>query len=236
MRNNNNTARSFYTLSKAHHPDHHPHDPHAPRRFMRISEAYSVLGHADKKAAYDRDVMRRGHHHHGQGHHGHHGPHHRGSYHSTSGPAGARPASGLSRRRGTFTGPPPSFYRSGGWGSQAAKRRATHEDSTGGGGGAETSSSSMGGMGPGQDPFGHREDVPHFDKEAHERTHRRADERRARRMAGMDSEIQPEAGMAGSFLAICGVLLTSVLVPFTLLGGWRSTKADGDDKKRSTKR
>ncbi len=55
---------SFYALSKTHHPDHNPSDPHAPRRFMRISEAYTVLSHAEKRAAYDRDVLRLHHHHH----------------------------------------------------------------------------------------------------------------------------------------------------------------------------
>lgn len=36
---------------------------------------------------------------------------------------GGRPASGLSRRRTAFRGPPPSFYRSGGWGASGAKRK-----------------------------------------------------------------------------------------------------------------
>ncbi|GAB1315124.1 hypothetical protein MFIFM68171_05334 [Madurella fahalii] len=144
--------KSFYLLSKRHHPDHNPSDPSSPSRFMRISEAYAVLGHADKRARYDRDVMRRPlhgnpHFHHGHGH-VHKGP--RGSYHST-GPAGGRPASGLSsRRRGTFQGPPPSFFRSGGWGAHGAKRRAAHEESTGyyGAAGAGYGTDSSRGAGP----------------------------------------------------------------------------------------
>jgi len=205
--------RRFYALSKTHHPDHNPTDPHAGRRFMRISEAYSVLGHADKRARYDRDVMRR--------HHNHGSPApHRGSYHST-GPAGGRPASGLSRRRGTFTGPPPSFYRSGGWGSQDAKRRAAHDDSTGGAGGSR-----MGGMGPGQDPYGHKEDVPHFDRESHERTQQRGDERRARRRRAGGGEPFPdtERGVAEGFFVISGVLVAAVLLPYIALGGWRKDR------------
>ncbi|KAK4147998.1 uncharacterized protein C8A04DRAFT_33548 [Dichotomopilus funicola] len=121
--------KSFYVLSKRHHPDHNPSDPHASTRFMRINEAYSILSHADKRARYDRDHLRLNPHY-------HHHPGNRpgGSYHSSSSnnPAGGRPASGLSRRRGTYQGPPPSFYRSGGWGVHGAKRRAAHEQSTGG--------------------------------------------------------------------------------------------------------
>lgn len=192
--------KSFYALSKANHPDHNQHDPAAGKRFVRISEAYSVLSSADRRARYDRDVLRlheRPAHGHGHGHgHGHaHGDHHRGSYSST-GPAGGRPASGLSRRRGAFHGPPPSFYRNGGWGAYQAKRGQAHEETTGGGGGnggarrgADDSQPRQqqwknntfysengfrkfgGGMGPGQDPLGKggaagAGDVPHFDRAA----------------------------------------------------------------------
>ena len=184
---------------------------------MRISEAYSVLGHADKRAHYDRDVMRRA-----PGGHNHR---HRGSHHSTAAagtsPAGGRPASGLSRRRGTFTGPPPSFFRSGGWGAQGAKRRAAHEESTGGGGGG------VGGMGPGQDPYGRREEVPHFDREAHERTQRRVDERRARRMAGRGVTIGPDTGIAAGFFLVSGAIVAAVFFPFLAFGGWQKGRGAG---------
>lgn len=117
---------------------------------MHLSEAYAVLSHVDKRARYDSDVMRRLHPHY------HHGPKPSGSYHST-GPAGGRPASGLSRRRGTYQGPPPSFYRSGGWGAHGAKRRAAHEESTGTGAGFRTHShphshANPGGPNPGAPP------------------------------------------------------------------------------------
>lgn len=229
-------TRSFYTLSKTHHPDHNPDDPTAPRRFMRISAAYAVLGAPDKRTAYDRDVLYR---HHGYNNHHHH-PHQRGSYSST-GPAGGRPASGLSRRRGTFTGPPPSFFRSGGWGAQGAKRAASHADSTGSSASPSgtAGSGTMGGMGPGQDPFGHRnEDVPHFDREAHERTQRRADERRARRRAGLADDaggpVGPAAGVAGGFLGICGILALSVLVPYLIMGGGGRRPSSPAEEKSAT--
>jgi len=41
--------KRFYELSKKHHPDLNRHDPHAPKRFVRISSAYAILGNAEKK-------------------------------------------------------------------------------------------------------------------------------------------------------------------------------------------
>lgn len=168
---------------------------------MRISEAYRVLSHNVSRAKYDRDVLRL----------------HaslpepappRGSYAST-GPAGGRPASGLSRRRSTFRGPPPSFYRSGGWGAHGAKRSAAHDESTGSSASSSSSSSSSwstgaaasarreqqsdgtgytahnaGGMGPGQEPLGRGTaagGVPHFDQSAKAAHTRTHDKLRRRR-------------------------------------------------------
>ena len=199
---------------------------------MHLSEAYSVLSHADKRARYDADVMRRQHPHY------HHTPA-SGSYHST-GPAGGRPASGLSRRRGpstTFTGPPPSFYRSGGWGAHGAKRRAAHEESTGGNTGWYGTASrsppppppgsgppppppnNTGGMGPGQSPLHDEDSVPHFDRQAHERSaQRRSDDRRAHRSAqkmGVDID-RPESQTNMNFFAVAAILAVVVAVPFAL--------------------
>lgn len=228
--------KSFYSLSKTHHPDANPTDPNASHTFSLLSESYTVLSDTARRAAYDRDVLRV---HHGHHHaHGHHNP--RASYHSTN-PAGGRSPSGLSRRRGTFRGPPPSFYRSGGWGNQEEKRRKAHEESTGFGGGggaphehggASSSTqhhqnpwgnpfnhhqSSHGGMGPGDDPFGHQEEVPHFDKAGHTRTHRREDQRRKerqRRAVGDDDiEFEPQASITGHFFIISGILAATVLAP-----------------------
>jgi len=47
--------RQFYALSTLHHPDHNPNDPTASERFVKISSAYAILGHADSRARYDRD-------------------------------------------------------------------------------------------------------------------------------------------------------------------------------------
>ncbi|KAI1341361.1 hypothetical protein F5Y15DRAFT_413893 [Xylariaceae sp. FL0016] len=235
--------KSFYALSKKHHPDLHRDNPHAPKRFRRISEAYSVLSVPAKRAAYDRDHLNLS----SSSSASHAHQHHRGSYSSTN-PAGGRPASGLSKRRGTYQGPPPSFYRSGGWGAHSGKRQAAHEDSTGFGSASSTSSSSTssssssshggsafagGGMGPGQDPFGHRDDVPHFDKEGHERTGRHIDRRRVHRAQadGQNVNIEPERGAAGMFFVVSGVLMMSFMVPFVASHFW---KTPGETKKRKT--
>ncbi|KAI0534982.1 hypothetical protein GGR58DRAFT_29492 [Xylaria digitata] len=212
--------KSFYTLSKTHHPDLHDASGRrgAAKRFMRISEAYSILSSPTKRAKYDRDHMDLAH------TTAYAQAQRKGSYAST-GPAGGRPASGLSKRRSTFQGPPPSFFRSGGWGAQSEKRQAAHEQSTGGAGspgsGYGAGRGTMGGMGPGQDPFGHRDDVPHFDKESHQRTGRHSDRRREARWATATESrnritIEPERGVAGMFVVIGSVLVFSFLGPFLI--------------------
>jgi curved DNA-binding protein CbpA len=209
---------------------------------MRISEAYSILSSATKRAKYDREHMNIAH----PAHAAH--AHRKGSYAST-GPAGGRPASGLSRRRGTFRGPPPSFFRSGGWGAQSEKRKTAHEESTGGaasasasrpgaGAGQTSGKGTAGGMGPGQDPFGHRDDVPHFDKESHERTGRNIDRRREARR-GVENDfgervpIEIDRGVAGMFFVISGILLLSFAGPFFIsrlwYGGGQRSKEKGKD-------
>lgn len=213
---------------------------------MRISEAYNTLSSAERRSRYDRDVLglsATGQHHHRRA----------GSYSSTSAthhnPAGGRPASGLSKRRTAFRGPPPSFYRNGGWGAHGAKRQAAHDESTGGagagasaaGGGGRPHPSGddgswatggAGGMGPGQDPFkGTYEDVPHFDREGHERTGRRTEEARtSRRRTYVDEEAGVgDRGQAGMFFVIGGILVASFLVPFAAS---RFFRGDGPKEKK----
>ncbi|KAM0809099.1 putative J domain-containing protein [Seiridium cardinale] len=232
--------KSFYSLSKSHHPDHNRSDPKSASRFMRISEAYSTLSQPEKRSKYDRDVLGLG-----------RTTVPRGSYSSTN-PAGGRPASGLSRRRSAFRGPPPSFYRSGGWGTHGSKRSAAHDESTGGaasGGGTtkdhhndgawanSSHTTGTGGMGPGQDPFGHRHDVPHFDREGHERTQRHTEEHRTRswrmRMGGGydRAEVEAEKGATGMFFVIGGVIMLSFLGPLIFSRAWMDNK--GKKRKKS---
>src|ERR1700755_420395 len=46
--------KSYRKLAAKHHPDKNPNDPKAAERFKEISEAYQVLGDADKRKQYDQ--------------------------------------------------------------------------------------------------------------------------------------------------------------------------------------
>ncbi|KAK0107116.1 hypothetical protein ONS95_003823 [Cadophora gregata] len=203
--------KSFYALSKTHHPDRNPNDPEASSRFVAISDAYATLGTPAKRQEYDRSLNL-----HSPDSNSHHRPH--GSYHS-SGPAGGRPASGLSRRRTQFQGPPPSFYRSGGWGAQSAKRKAAQDSHA-------ESPAGAAGMGHGQKPWGHDEthDVPHFDRDGHYRTQENHS-RRWQRRRGMEDGQVPAGEMPRSMLAnfffVGGIISLGVLVPSLLFENMR---------------
>ena len=51
--------KQYRKLAAKHHPDKNPHDPKAAERFKEISEAYQVLGDAEKRKQYD-DMRRLG--------------------------------------------------------------------------------------------------------------------------------------------------------------------------------
>ncbi|OAA37934.1 DnaJ domain protein [Beauveria brongniartii RCEF 3172] len=204
--------KSFYKLSKTHHPDANRKDPNAAHTFSLLSESYTLLSDPSRRSLYDRDVMARLH----PPSYAHSPPH--GSYHSAAHhhhhPAGGRPASGLSKRRGSFRGPPPSFYRNGGWGAHADRRRRAHDETT-----ASSSSSShyTNYESPGHGRLDD-EGVPlHFDKEAHRRTHEKEDRRRwARRRRALDEEgveFEPQTSLGAHFAIVLGILGATVLVP-----------------------
>src|SRR3989442_14163656 len=46
--------RAYRKLAVQFHPDKNPDDPHAEEKFKELGEAYDVLMHPDKRAAYDR--------------------------------------------------------------------------------------------------------------------------------------------------------------------------------------
>lgn len=212
--------RQFYTLSKRYHPDLNPNDSTASSRFVRISEAYHVLASDEKRSRYDRDWHR------SKGH----SPHvPRGSFSSHSGPAGSRPASGLSRRRTQFRGPPPSFYRSGGYGGQSEKRSqyqysGQSEPGTSSGSGE---SWETGGYSPGQGEPVHDPDVPHWNRAAHRRTHDGLQGRRqwvatAQAQAQREYDaIRESTSMVTNFFIIAGLV---VIVGAVGSGFWGSTR------------
>ncbi|RAL05783.1 DnaJ domain protein, partial [Aspergillus ibericus CBS 121593] len=206
--------KQFYTLSLKHHPDRNRNDPNASTRFARISSAYNILSNASKRSIYDRD-------HNIHTHSSTHstanpGQHPMGSYSSYSANlhtkgasyAGSRPASGLSKRRGAFRGPPPSFYAHGGYG---ASRRPGQGAAGGGGDGG----GSGGEKGKEDDPtsFIHRNTVYHFNARGHYRTQTREDERRQERKskeAGAsinEKYIGSPGALAMRFAVVCGILM-----------------------------
>lgn len=153
----------------------------------------------------------------------------RGSYSSSQSPAGGRPASGLSRRRTQFRGPPPSFYRSGGWGKHSEKRsehasKASHSSeaqghaqSGPGGPNAEP------GTGPGGFAQGFDNDVPHFDQRGHYQTHSTIEKtrhriRRKRGVSAEDLDFEGGSSMLFNFIAISGVLGVIILASGAMVG------------------
>ncbi|MCJ1459058.1 hypothetical protein MMC28_009435 [Mycoblastus sanguinarius] len=193
--------RQFYSLSKTHHPDHNPNDSQASERFVKFSEAYAVLGSPQKRERYDRDIQR------AQGAPSPNAP--RGSHSSSSTPFGSRPASGLSRRRTQFKGPPPSFYRSGGWGVHGRKRKSQADAS----GSASSDEPRGGGFGPGQGQAGYSNDVPHFDREGHYRTQEQQDQRRRRRLEEDSMDYAGGGSMMLKFFLISAVVTFAFSIP-----------------------
>jgi len=222
--------KQFYKLSKAHHPDLHPDDPDAKQRFVKISEAHATLGSPEKKASYDRDFLRT------QGVSSSQA--YSGSY-SSSSPAGGRPASGLSRRRTQFRGPPPSFYRSGGWGEYSEKRsehaqKASHSHEAQGY--AQSGPAGPTGMGPGGFASGFDNDVPHFDQRGHYRTHSEIEKtrhraRRKKSMTGRNEGVDIDEGSSVlfNFFLVSGALTAIVAFSRLFLG---LSSIHGTDKQR----
>lgn len=211
-------------------PDLHPGDPGAAKNFVKISEAYATLGSAEKKQRYDRDFLRAQPSTSG----GFAGP--RGSYSSSQSAAGGRPASGLSRRRTQFRGPPPSFYRSGGWGEQSEKRsehasKASHSHEAQGQSQSGPDGPQAGpGMGPGGFSSGFDNDVPHFDQRGHYQTHSTIEKtrhrtRRPRGVKAEDLDFEGGGNMLFNFLAISGVLGAIFITSGVMLGNGEAEEA-----------
>jgi len=226
--------KQFYKLSKANHPDLHPNDSSKSKRFVAISEAYSILGSVEKRKTYDRDFLPSTQSFSSSGGSDFSG--HRGSYSSYSSPAGGRPASGLSKRRTQFKGPPPSFYRSGGYGAQGEKR-SQHAPN----GPEETYDhhNSAAGTGPGGFTQGMDNDVPHFDQHGHQVRHEKLDRSRHKARRRVERTLDDLDYSGGSsplvqFLLISGVLGIILSVGSVVAGGSGrpvAKRKEGDDGK-----
>lgn len=204
----------FYSLSRQTHPDVNKTDPDASARFSQISESYSVLADPGRRKRHDRDVLR---------------VHQRSQAHSpTPGGragggggsyAGSRPASGLSKRRGTFRGPPPSFYAHGG---RDPPQHSGHATSTAGAGST---------TGPGPDftppPNTDFDPRPIHRTQTHEDIRRQS--RRQAAMAAAQKEMEDDAGFWVRFMMVTGLLIAGVSVAgiFLGLGGSTSVRKGG---------
>ncbi|KAL8938850.1 MAG: hypothetical protein Q9211_003016 [Gyalolechia sp. 1 TL-2023] len=215
--------RSFYTLSKKHHPDRNPDDKHAAERFVKVTEAYAILGNPPKREEYDRETQRTA------TEHWRNAP--KGSY-SSSAPHGSRPASGLSKRRTQFRGPPPSFYRNGGWGQHRVKRQqpadataSAHADAASRSGSA---GATRGGFGPAGSPEGFDYDVPHFDRDGHMRRQEQQDHRRGRRVGEETVDYSNGGSMLLNFLIVSGILAVTVFIPTVFVRRRQSHRKNDD--------
>ena len=169
-----------------------------------------MLGNPEKRTRYDRETQPAS----------SVGPNEapKGSY-SSSAPYGARPASGLSRRRTQFRGPPPSFYHHGGWGTQWAKRRSKAGSTRSGLGPTPNATSPNfdsafpNGTKKGEDWSeaaypGFENDVPHFDHISHYRTQEQQDQRRKGRIKRNDAVGNNDNGdIAVKFFFVSTVVL-----------------------------
>lgn len=215
--------KQFYDLSKTYHPDRNPNNQEeASRKFVAISGAYHIIGDATKRENFDREQQR----------------HYGGHPSSAPGPsytAGARRASGLSRRRTHFRGPPPSFYRNGAWGETYTKRSGHAE--TGGahahayaqGQQQQTSTGAYAGT-TGSWPFNtDPNDVPHFDRDGHYKTTSTVEEqlrkgrnkrRRVFQEAEDDMMNDDSAGnLFGRFFMVGSALIVGVVAPIFIFSG-----------------
>lgn len=216
-----NTSRQFYALSLRHHPDRNRTDPEASQRFARISAAYNTLGNASKRAIYDRD--------HGLQTQPRQPPSGSHSSHSANlhrGYAGSRPPSGLSKRRGTFRGPPPSFYDQGGYGNTGRTESgswtagAEYANAAAGGGGAHKK----------RDPedyegFIERNPLGHFNARGHFRTQKAEDIRRRdryvrARQASLKEDGARDTSAKGEIRVVRLITVCGILVVTGLLGGF----------------
>jgi len=208
--------KQFYVLSKETHPDINPNDPTASQRFSQISESYSVLADPEKRSRYDRDFARTQH---------ASSPRHRGGSY-----AGSRPASGLSKRRGTFRGPPPSFYAHGNPTARTARQAESSASSSSSSSpppGGTANASAFNEFAPDFDP------TPTFKTQTHEDARRQT--RRAAAIAAAAAHAEDDGDFWVRFAVVTGVVLVGITVA-SMLGSMGAPKGGlvrGDGSRRT---
>lgn len=159
--------------------------------------------------------------------------------------AGSRPASGLSKRRSAFHGPPPSFYEQGGYGATGRQAQGWAPNGSGSGSagmGSEFGAGAGAGAGAGTkhaDPedwegFIHRNPLNHFNARGHFRTQEAEDRRRRERRRGTrridEDRVGREPGVdqtVSRFFLCSGCLIVMVVV----VDFWRSVPKVVDGRK-----
>lgn len=219
-----NKPRQFYALCLRHHPDHNRKDPEAGQKFARLSTAYNTLRNATKRAAYDRQNGFQSRPSPTGSHSSHTANPHKGGQGSY---AGSRPASGLSKQRGTFTGPPPSFYAQGGYGRTGRQAEGAYTGSGsafGFGNGENNGNASSRKQDDPEDPMGfiYRNPLGHFNARAHFRTQsaedrRRVERRAAQRAAMKDDFLRTHGGGHIDFTLLFSIL--GVIIGVVTIGG-----------------
>jgi hypothetical protein len=70
-------------------------------------------------------------------------------------------------------------------------------------------------MGPGQQPFGHDNinDVPHFDREGHFRTHKNHERRRQSKRSENYVPAGPESSTLANFIFVGSIISLGILIP-----------------------
>jgi hypothetical protein len=71
----------------------------------------------------------------------------------------------------------------------------------------------MGGMGPGQRPFGFDYDVPHFDREGHFRTHTNHERRRQSKRSKGYVPVGSETSTLANFIFVGTIVSLGILIP-----------------------
>jgi curved DNA-binding protein CbpA len=181
-----------------------PHDPSASERFAQISESYSVLADPEKRKRWDRDHFRTQQ----ASRSATRAAGHTGSY------AGSRPPSGLSRRRGAFRGPPPSFYAHGG-SSPKNESSASSSASSGPAPAGTFDANQYSNQGVDFDPSST------FKTQSHEDTRRQS--RRAAEMAAAAAQMEDDSNFWARFFVVTGVVLGAITIG-TIAGGMGSPK------------